>query len=135
MRILVVASEPVSATQLRAALPADIDPGEAEVMVIAPALQESALRFWMSDADDAIARAEEVQRQSLEKLSDQGVSATADIGESDPAEAIEDALKTFPADRILVFAHPEGEERYREDLDADAIQARFGVPVTLARTD
>ncbi|MFL5865316.1 MAG: hypothetical protein ACJ780_31880 [Solirubrobacteraceae bacterium] len=132
MRLLVVTSEPVSADQLRQALPGDSDPTDAEVMVVAPALQESALRFWMSDADDAIARAEEVRAQSMENLGEAGVSATGDTGEADPENAIEDALKTFPADRILVFTHGGKERRYREDVDADALQGRFGIPVTQA---
>ena len=125
-------TEPVSADRLRGALPGDADPQNAEVMVVAPALHESALRFWMSDADDAIARAERVRRESLDQLSDDGVAATADTGESSTADAIEDALKTFPADRIIVFTHPESEQRYREDLDADAVEARFRIPVTQA---
>ncbi len=133
MRILVVTTEPVSAHQLRDALPSDADPQDAEIMVVAPALHESALRFWMSDADDAIAKAEQVRRESLERLSRDGVAATADTGEGSTADAIEDALKTFPADRIVVFTHPEGEQRYREDLDAGEVQARFRIPVTRAR--
>ena len=132
MRILVVTTEPVSADQLRGALSGDADPQDAEVMVVAPALQDSALRFWMSDADAAIERAERVRRESLDQLGDDGVAATADTGESSTADAIEDALKTFAADRIVVFTHPESEQRYREDFDADAVQARFRIPVTRA---
>ncbi|HWD77031.1 MAG TPA: hypothetical protein VG371_17985 [Solirubrobacteraceae bacterium] len=132
VRILVVTTEVVSGNQLRQALPGGIDPQEAEVMVVAPALQKSAFRFWMSDADDAIARAEAVRRESLERLGDAGVSASADTGEGGTAAAIEDALKSFPADRILVFTHREGEQRYREDLNEDEVEARFKIPVTRA---
>ncbi|HET8980478.1 MAG TPA: hypothetical protein VFN87_20165 [Solirubrobacteraceae bacterium] len=133
MRILVVTPEPVSAEHLRAALPGDTDPLKAEVMIVAPALHESALRFWMSDADDAIARAEAVRRESLERLGEAGVAATADTGAGTTAQAIEDALKSFPADHILVFTHPEGEQRYREGLSAEDIEARFRIPVTRAQ--
>lgn len=130
MKLLVLTSEPVSAEQLRGALPGDADPADAEVLVVAPALHDNALHFWMSDADDAIARADAVRRRSLEQLSAEGVSAAADTGESDPEDAIEDVLKTFPADRILLFAHGGGAQRYKEDLDPEAIESRFGVPVT-----
>ena len=133
MKLLVLTSEPVSADQLRDALPGDADPTSAEVMVVAPALHESALRFWMSDADDAINRAEEVRRQSLEQLGAEGVSAAADTGESDPEEAVEDVLKTFAADRILVFTHSGDAQRYREDVDTGTMESRFGIPVTQAR--
>ena len=133
MKLLVLTSEPVSAHQLREALPGDADPTDAEVMVVAPALHESALRFWLSDADEAIARADEVRHRSVEQLGAEGVSAAADTGESDPEDAVEDVLKTFAADRILVFAHGGDDQRYREDVDTDALQSRFGVPVTRAR--
>ena len=125
-------TEPVTAAQLRAALPGDADPAEAEVMVVAPAVHESAIRFWLSDADEAIARADAVRRASLERLGGAGVAASADTGESDPERAIEDALATFAADRILVLTHPEGERRYREAIDPELLRARFGVPVTQA---
>ena len=130
MRLLVLTSEPVSATQLRDALPGDADPTDAEVMVVAPALHESALRFWLSDADEAIARADEVRRESVEQLGAEGVSASADTGESDPEDAVEDVLKTFAADRIVLFTHGGDAQRYKEDIDPDALQSRFGIPVT-----
>jgi hypothetical protein len=134
MKILVLTTEPVTADQLRAALPADSDPEDAEVMVVAPALHKNALRFWVSDADEAIAKADDVSHQSVERLGAEGVSASGDTGESDPDEAIEDALNTFPADRILIFSHPDSEQRYKEDVDPDELQQRFGVPVTQAST-
>jgi hypothetical protein len=134
MKILVLTTEPVTADQLRAALPADSDPQDAEVMVVAPALHKNALRFWVSDADEAITKADDVSHQSVEQLGADGVSASGDTGEGDPEEAIEDALKTFPADRILIFAHPDSEQRYKEDVDPDELQRRFGIPVTQSST-
>jgi hypothetical protein len=132
MKVLVLTSEPITAEQLRTALGSDTDPKDAEVMVVAPSLAESAIKFWMSDADDAIGRAEEVRRQSIERLGQEGVSATGDTGEADPYTAIEDALKTFDADRIVLFTHEGGDQRYREDLDDREIAERFGVPVDRA---
>jgi len=132
MKLLVLTSEPVTAEQLRGAVQADLDPREAEVMVVAPALQENPLKFWLSDADEAIARAEEVRRESLRRLGEEGVSASGDTGESDPLEAIQDALNTFPADRIVLFVHPNPGQRYREDVDVAEIEERFGLPVDRA---
>jgi hypothetical protein len=129
MKVLVVTSEPITAQQLRHVLGTGDDPKQAEVMVVAPALADSAFKFWMSDADDAIARAERVRRDSVERLGEAGVPATGDTGEADPYTAIEDALKTFAADRIVLFTHEGDEQRYREDLDDREITERFGVPV------
>lgn len=133
MRLLVLTSEPISAAQLREALPDGVDPAQAEVMVLAPALQASGVRFWMSDADEAIARAEEVRRSTLERLGADGVPASGETGESNPLLAIQDALQGFPADRIVVFMHgEEGDRLYREDLDVAEIEERFALPVDRA---
>jgi hypothetical protein len=132
MKLLVLTTEPVSADQLRAAAGEGIDPADSEVMIVAPALHESALRFWFSDADEAIARAERVRRESVEKLGAEGVSASADTGEGDPLDAVIDALQTFKADRIVIFSHPEGEQLYREGIDDTELEERFGIPVQRA---
>jgi hypothetical protein len=132
MKVLVLTGEAIGADDLRAAFSGDINPQETEVMVVAPALQESGFKFWLSDVDDAIAKADEVRRETVDRLGDEGVAASADTGESDPMQAIEDSLRTFRPDRIVLFAHAEGDERYREDLDPAEIESRFGIPVDRA---
>jgi hypothetical protein len=132
MKLLVITSEPVSAAQLREALPDGLDPAQAEVMVVAPALQESGLRFWMSDADEAIAKAEEVRRQTIEQLGSEGVPTSGETGESNPVLAIQDALQSFPADRIVLFTHGGDDQLYREDVDVAEIEGQFGLPVDRA---
>jgi hypothetical protein len=132
MKLLVITSEPVTAAQLREALPDGVDPAQAEVMVVAPALQESGLRFWMSDADEAIAKAEEVRRQTVDRLGSEGVPASGETGESNPVLAIQDALQSFPADRIVLFTHAGDDQLYREDVDVAEIEERFGLPVDQA---
>lgn len=133
MKLLVLTSEPISAEQLRTGLPADLDPTQGEVLIVAPALQEGPLKFWVSDADEAIDRAQKVQRQSVEQLDGTGVSASGDTGESDLMTAIQDALATFAADRILLFTS-SGEDRYLEDVDPAEVQQRFGIPVSRAES-
>ncbi len=78
MKVLVIASEPISADRLRTALGNATD--DAEIMVVAPALHRSALRFLLSDADEAIERAELVQRETVEGLDDEGLDARGDTG-------------------------------------------------------
>jgi hypothetical protein len=129
MKLLVLTSEPISAQQLRDALGDQAAEENPEVLVVAPALQESGLRFWTADADEAIERAQEVWRRSVGELSEEGVDARGDTGESDPLQAIQDSLQTFPADRIIVFRHRGTDQRYREDFDLDEVREGFGVPV------
>jgi hypothetical protein len=133
MKLIVLTPEPISAQNLRDALPAGVEPEDTEVMVVAPALHENALHFWASDADEAIGRAEAVSRESLERLDAAGIPASADTGEGDLMTAVQDALATFAADRIVIFSHAPGEQRYREEIDVAELQERFGLPVDRAQ--
>jgi hypothetical protein len=128
MKVLVLTAEPISADVLRDAVGAE-EAQDAEVLVVSPALQDSGLRFWVSDADDAIARAEDVWTETVERLEEEGVDAAGDTGEADPLVAIQDSLATFPADRIVIVSHPEGERALFEDDVVPKASDRFGVPV------
>lgn len=129
MKLLVLATDPVDADDLRGALPGESIDG-AEVLVVSPAVNESAVAFWVSDSDEAIAEAESTARETADALAAAGARTRAETGESDPLLAIQDALATFAADRVVVFARGDDEaQRYREaDLLGEA-QRRFGVPV------
>lgn len=130
MRLLVLAPEAVGPDHVRRALGAEVE--GAEVRVVAPALNQSSLAFWVSDPDEAIAEADEAQRETVRALRGEGVRASGDTGESEPLLALQDALATFPADRVLVFVRPDDEQSYREDEVVGEAEKRFGVPVTLA---
>jgi hypothetical protein len=129
VRLLVVTPEPVDAELLRATLGDDVE--GAEVLVVSPATHQSKLAFWVSDSDEAIHEAEVAQEETVERLEEAGVDAAGDTGESEPAKAIEDALATFSAERIVIFSHA-GEKDYREDESLADAEQRFGVPVTYA---
>jgi hypothetical protein len=129
MKLLVLATDPVDADDLRGALPGDELDG-AEVLVVSPAVNQSAVAFWVSDADEAIADAESTAQKTVDALNAAGADARAETGESDPLLALQDALATFPADRVVVFARGDDEsQRYREDDVLGEAERRFGVPV------
>jgi hypothetical protein len=130
VKLLVLTPEPVDAEMLRSTLGDEVE--GAEVLVISPATNQSKLAFWVSDPDEAIAEAENAQEEAVERLEEQGVDAAGDTGESDPAVALEDALATFQADRIVVYSHPEGDRDYREDKGLAEAEERFGIPLTHA---
>jgi hypothetical protein len=130
MKLLVVTPEPVDAAMLRSTLGEEVE--GAEVHVVSPATSRSRVAFWVSDSDEAIGEAEAAQEETVERLEEEGVDAAGDTGEGEPALAIEDALATFHADRIVVFSHPEGDRDYREDEGLADASERFGVPVTHA---
>jgi nucleotide-binding universal stress UspA family protein len=131
VKLLVVTPEPVDAALLRSTLGDEVR--GAEVLVVSPASNRSKMAFWMSDADEAIEEAETAQVDTVERLEEEGVDAAGQTGESDPAQAIEDALATFAADRIVIFSHPEGDRDYREDEGLADAEARWNVPVTHAQ--
>ena len=128
MKVLVLTAEAINADVLRDAL-GDDAAQDAEVLVVSPALQDSGLRFWMSDADKAIARAEEVQVETVERLDEEGIDAAGDTGDADPLLAVQDALATFAAERIVIVSHPTGEKAMFEEGAVGQIKERFGVPV------
>jgi hypothetical protein len=130
MKLLVLTPEPVDADLLRATLGDEVE--GAEVLVVSPATNRSKLAFWVSDPDEAIAEARTAEEETVERLEEEGIDAAGDTGESEPAVALQDALATFPADRIVVFSHPEDERDYREDEGLADAEERFGIPVTHA---
>ena len=119
MNVLIVA--------LDAVMPAEVS--EAEVLVVAPALN-SRLRRWLSDEDDARRRAQQLAGAFVELLARDGVRAEARVGDADPLLAIADALPTFPADTIVIAGRPE---RMR-GLDAfvSRVRDRFALPIRAA---
>lgn len=131
MKLLVLATDPVDAGAVRRALP-DADLEGAEVLVVSPALATSPTSFWMSDSDEARAEAEAVAARTAAALGDSEASRVhATTGESEPLLALQDALATYPADRVLIFARGDEERaRYREDDLFGEAERRFGVPVT-----
>jgi len=129
MKLLVLATDPIDADDLRDALDGEELDG-AEVLVVSPAVNESPVAFWVSDSDEAIADAESTARQTADALAAEGARTRAETGESEPLLALQDALATFPADRVVVFTRDDEEsQRYREDDIAGEAQRRFGVPV------
>jgi hypothetical protein len=126
-KIIALVAEPVSGQAVKEAVGAD-DAEGAEVLVVAPALN-SRFRFWTSDTDEAIKRAEEVQEETVERLDEEDVEAAGDTGESDPLLALHDALQTFPADEIVLFTHSGGERNWLEEGVVKEAESRFDAPV------
>jgi nucleotide-binding universal stress UspA family protein len=129
MKLLVLTPEPIDSDALRSV--AGDDAQDAEVLVITPAVNDSGLRFWMSDADDAIKHAQDAADETEDRLEEGGISAVVETGEAEPVVALQDALATFDADKIVIFTHPSGAMDYRE---ADGLDD-LGVPVEFAEIE
>ena len=90
------------------------------VQVVAPAIVRPL--DWLATADDAAHRRAEVRALEAEWTLAEQAEVTAAAGDVDPVQAVEDALRDFPADEILVAGEAEDED-LAEEL------ARFGLPV------
>jgi hypothetical protein len=128
-RILVVANETVGGRTLRDLIHERSEDVREEVLVVTPALN-SPLRHWASDEDGARAAAQERLDASLGRLRELGVSARGEVGDGDPLQAMEDALRTFGADEIIISTHPEGRSHWLERGVVTKARERFAVPIT-----
>ncbi|HEY4411424.1 MAG TPA: universal stress protein [Gaiellaceae bacterium] len=127
-RMLVVANETVGGQALQERLGRLAQPAT-ELLVVAPALA-SPVRHWVSDTDGARAQAERRLQTWVAQLEATGFTVRGEIGDGDPLVAIEDALRTFGADEIVISTHPEGKSHWLEQDLIGKARARFAVPIT-----
>ena len=89
------------------------------MLVVSPALN-SPLRHLVSDEDGARGGAGAARAQPRRGCSEEGIEAAGEVGDGDPLQAIEDALRTFGADEIIISTHPEGRSHWLERGVVDA---------------
>jgi hypothetical protein len=128
-RILVIANETVGGATLREEIRRRSAGYEEQVLVVCPALN-SPLRHWASDEDKAREKAQGRLEASLARLADAGIEARGEVGDSEPLQAMEDALRTFGADEIIISTHPEGRSNWLEKGVVSGARERFAVPIT-----
>jgi len=127
-RILVVANETVGGKPLLEQIRQLAADGHTRVLVVSPALN-TPLRHLASDEDPARPQARERLDRSLAELERNGVQASGEVGDGDPLQAIEDALRTFGADEIVISTHPEGRSNWLERGVVSSARERFAVPI------
>ena len=128
-RILVVANETVGGRELIECIERKSEGVAEKVLVVCPALN-SPLRHWVSDEDHARAAAQQRLDTSVASMQAMGIDATGQIGDGDPLQAIEDAVRTFAPDEVVVSTHPEGRSHWLERGVVDRARERFHVPLT-----
>ena len=133
-RILVIANETVGGGALREEIKQRAEGHRERVLVVCPALN-APLRHWVSDEDGARAAAQQRLESSLARLAEAGVDASGEVGDGDPLQAIEDALRTFGADEVIISTHPEGRSHWLERGVVSGARERFDVPITHVITD
>ena len=128
-RVLVVANETVGADELLSELRRIGHEQNAEIFVVAPALAGDHGKGTWSQAG-AIEAARARLDRTLEILRGEGLNCQGEVGDMLPVPAIRDALRRFPADRIVISTHPEGHSNWLERNGVGDARRRFDVPIT-----
>jgi GABA permease len=128
-RILVVANETVGGPELLEQIRERAGGRDVRVLVVSPALN-SPLRHWANDEEEARSAAQARLDQSLAGMRAVGFAAEGEIGDGDPIQAIEDAVRTFRPDELIVSTHPEGRSQWLERGVIEKARERFALPLT-----
>ena len=128
-RILVIANETVGGDALLQEIRRRSVGVAEHVLVVVPALN-SPLRHWTSDEDGAREAAQKRLEDSLASLRASGVDASGEIGDSDPLQAIEDGIRTFAPDELIISTHPPERSHWLERGVVEGARERFALPVT-----
>jgi hypothetical protein len=100
---------------------------DAEMLVVAPASEISRLDWLTNAEDDARTEAASLAVKTAEATPTEDVEAR--VGDSSPIKAIEDALRQFPADEVLVVTRPDDDASWLEEGSGETAQTRFRLPV------
>src|SRR5262245_1520252 len=125
-RVLVVTTTPRSEKKLRERVRRNAG-DDAEILVVAPASKISFLDWLTNAEDDARREADRRATQMAQEMPAAEVHTT--IGDVDPLVAVEDALRTFPADEVIVVTPPEDAASWLEKELPNVVSERIGRPL------
>ena len=129
-RLLVVANETIQGESLLEEIRGRCHDRDCEILVVTPALASSRASHWASDVDEAIELARQRMELSLIEIERLGLKAKGVIGDSDPNIAIEDALRVFSADEIVISTHPPERSRWLEHGVVNRARETIDLPIT-----
>ena len=128
-RVLVVANETVGATELLAELRRLKNEREAEYFVCAPAqpLDTGQGAAWSPDA--MVAAARHRLDSVLSILRGEGLRVEGDLGDYRPLHAMDDAVRRFRPDLIVISTLPEERSNWlRQDI-VERAKSKYGIAV------
>jgi GABA permease len=133
-RVLVVANRTLQAEDLAAILRRRAKRG-AELRVVAPILV-SRVRYIASDVDRELQAAHERLAAVLAWAHDAGFEASGKVGDPNVAlGAIEDELRMFAADEVVISTYPPGKSNWLETGVVERLREELDIPVTHVTAD
>ena len=128
-RVLVLANETVGGSALLDEIRNRCKGRQSEILVVTPAIT-SQVKHWVSDTDQAYVDADERRAASVAAIRAAGLEARGMVGDSDPNVAVEDALRDFAADEVIISTHPPERSRWLERGVVERAQREIDLPVT-----
>jgi GABA permease len=128
-RILVVANQTAAGRELLEEIGNRCRGQKCEVMLVSPALVGSRAERWASDIDEGLDLARERMARSVTALRGIGIEVRAEVGDPDPNMAIEDALRVFPADEIVISTLPPEQSRWLEHEVVERTRREVELPM------
>jgi hypothetical protein len=129
-KLLIAAGETAAdANELPAGVRGLIE-GAEEILVVTPSLPS---RFeWLASATNrAREQADERLQVVLGQLGDVGSAASGTVGSDDPIQALEDAIRAFAPDHLLIALRAGPNAGWQERGLIEQVLERFGLPVTV----
>lgn len=130
-RVLLVVDELFRGDEMAEGLKGQMgDHDSVQILLVAPALAGNRVDQELGNIDVTFPEAEERMTAALKELSEAGLDAQGEVGDADPLVAIDDALARFPADRIVVVNHVDGDALPAEEGMWDRLSLDYRQPVT-----
>jgi hypothetical protein len=130
-RILVLANETVGGRALLAEIQNRCKGRNSEILVVVPALTSTPLEHWASDVDQALDEASQRLDASLAAMERAGLRARGHVGDHhEPNASLEDALRDFPADEVVISTHPPERSRWLERGVVTRAREEVPLPIT-----
>jgi hypothetical protein len=130
-RVLVLANQTVGGRALLEEIKNRCKGRNSEILLVVPALTSSPLEHWASDVDGAIAEARQRLQDSLRTMESAGLIARGEVGDHhEPNAALEDALRYFAADEVIISTHPPQKSKWLERGVVDRARREVPLPIT-----
>lgn len=134
-RIVILANEVIGDEALVREILRHTEGQRVEVLIVAPAEVDSPLDLAAGDVDEGIEAARRRLEASIAAFERHGIQARGTVGEADPNLALEDALRLFPADEVIMVVHPAERRTWLEENVVEQARRAVKAPITVIDVD
>jgi len=129
-RLLVLANETVASPRVVEEVLRRAD-ADAEVLVVAPVLHRGRVdHFLTSGEDEARAQAQSRLERTTGALAEAGIAVRGELGDATPHQALDDAVRHFGPDEVILVTHPPHRSLWLERGLVERARSAQPVPIT-----